>query len=74
MPARLVRFLLLAALFATSAAVAAPAPWYQWRSKLNGALHCAQTSPGEGWERVRGPFRDVRCERPVRVPNSLNGV
>lgn len=44
-------------------ALAAPAPWYVWRSKLNGGEVCAQTSPGAGWERSRGPFRDARCTR-----------
>ena len=28
---------------------AAPAPWYYWRSKVDGARVCAQTSPGPGW-------------------------
>lgn len=41
---------------------AAPAPWYQWRSLVNGALFCAQTSPGPGWEQVAGPFRNPRCQ------------
>ena len=65
MSIRLRRLLLATALLGAVAAMAAPAPWYVWRSKLNGALHCAQTSPGEGWERERGPFRDSRCERPL---------
>ena len=30
------------------AAMAAPAPWYYWRSKIDGARVCAQTSPGPG--------------------------
>lgn len=46
-------------------ALAAPAPWYLWRSKLDGKTFCQQISPGEGWERVGGPFRDSRCEKPV---------
>lgn len=56
---------LLSALVLLSSAVAAPAPWYLWRSKLDGALYCAQVSPGAAWERVRGPFADGRCERPL---------
>ncbi len=44
-------------------AVAAPAPWYLWRSKIDGKSFCFQTSPGEGWERVDGPFRDARCKK-----------
>ncbi|THF62652.1 hypothetical protein [Pseudothauera rhizosphaerae] len=50
---------------------AAPAPWYLWRSKVDGKLHCAQASPGPGWERERGPFRDIRCEKPFVGPRSV---
>lgn len=46
-------------------AAAAPAPWYLWRSKVDGKAFCFQASPGEGWERVDGPFRDARCEKPA---------
>lgn len=45
---------------------AAPAAWYQWRSKLNGDLVCRQTSPGPGWEKFIGPFKDVHCEYRLR--------
>lgn len=45
-------------------AIAAPAPWYLWQSKVDGATFCAQTAPGEGWERIAGPFRDAGCRRP----------
>jgi hypothetical protein len=41
---------------------AAPAPWYQWRSKSTGALACSQTPLGPGWEKFAGPYRDARCE------------
>lgn len=58
------RLLLLGALLLSRGAAAAPAPWYLWRSKADGALYCAQVPPGPGWERVRGPFADLRCERP----------
>lgn len=54
-----------AALCCAAVATAAPAPWFVWRSKLNGAEHCAQASPGPGWERVRGPYRDLRCSQPL---------
>jgi hypothetical protein len=40
---------------------AEPAPWYQWRSKVDGQRVCTQTSLGTGWERAAGPFRDSRC-------------
>ena len=44
-------------------ALAKPAPWFQWRSKADGALACAQTPLGPGWERAAGPYRDARCEK-----------
>ena len=43
------------------AAFAAPASWYQWKSKLNDERYCAQTSPGYGWEQDNGPYKDARC-------------
>lgn len=58
------RLLLLGTLLLSLGAAAAPAPWYLWRGKVDGATYCAQTSPGPGWERVRGPFRDLRCTQP----------
>lgn len=54
--------LVLMATLVTSA-VAAPAAWYRWRSKLNGKEICTQVMQGE-WEKVAGPFRDARCEKP----------
>ncbi len=53
----------LLALFVAGAALAGPAPWFQWRSKLNGALACSQTPLGPGWEKSSGPYRDARCEK-----------
>jgi hypothetical protein len=49
----------------TAAAVAAPAPWFQWRSKVDGKQFCAQTSLGHGWEKAAGPFKDSRCTKLV---------
>ena len=46
-------------------AFAAPASWYQWKSKLNNEQYCAQTSPGFGWEQNSGPYKDAHCE--IRV-------
>ena len=43
---------------------AAPAPWYKWRSKLSSEQPCAQISPGEGWEKLSGSYRDARCTIP----------
>ncbi|GAB2898642.1 hypothetical protein GCM10027046_30700 [Uliginosibacterium flavum] len=45
------------------AAQAEPAPWYWWASKATGQQVCSQSSPGEGWTRAGGPFRDSRCGR-----------
>ncbi|MEW6373571.1 MAG: hypothetical protein AB1584_21830 [Pseudomonadota bacterium] len=47
------------------AAIAKPAPWYQWRSKADGALACSQTPLGPGWERAAGPYQDARCEKRI---------
>ena len=46
---------------------ARPAPWYKWRSKLDGHLACAQTTLGFGWEQDSGPYKDSRCEKLVLV-------
>lgn len=45
-----------------TAAIAAPAPWYKWRSKLTGAEVCAQVMQGE-WEMVAGPYSDAQCRK-----------
>ena len=47
-----------------NASFADTAPWYQWRSKLDGKLFCAQTSPGAGWEKGSGPYLNGRCDTP----------
>lgn len=54
-------------LAASTAALAAPAPWYKWRSKVDGTLSCAQSTLGFGWELDSGPYKDSRCEKPGRV-------
>jgi hypothetical protein len=50
-----------AALLLCPALQAAPAPWYRWHSKLGSEQPCAQVSPGAGWEKLSGPYRDARC-------------
>ena len=50
-----------------ASSLAAPAPYYQWRSKLTGALACSPTPLGEGWVKSNGPYRDARCEKPIVV-------
>jgi hypothetical protein len=42
-------------------ALAAPAPWFKWKSQLDGKIACLQVSPGEGWMRENGPYPDARC-------------
>lgn len=54
-------------LAACGAALAAPAPWYKWRSKVDGTLSCAQSTLGFGWELASGPYKDSRCEKPALV-------
>jgi len=54
---------ILSAVFCVSV-LAAPAPWHKWRSKLDGKEFCAQISPGDGWEKVSGPYKDARCAKP----------
>lgn len=41
---------------------AAPAPWYYWRSTVDGARVCAQVSPGPGWERDSAAFEGPGCQ------------
>jgi len=55
----------LGALLACACALLAaePAPWYQWRSKIDGKQVCAQTPLGPGWERASGPYRDSHCQK-----------
>ncbi|MGK5026534.1 hypothetical protein [Janthinobacterium sp. RB2R34] len=54
-------------LAACTAAFGAPAPWYKWRSKVDGTLSCAQATLGFGWELASGPYKDSRCEKPALV-------
>lgn len=58
----------LAVFLAVSAGTAAaPAPWYYWRSLVDGARVCAQTSPGPGWERDSEPYDGPGCQPRRRV-------
>lgn len=54
--------LVLALSALSGAAFAAPAPWYYWRSKVDGARVCAQTSPGSGWERDSAAYEGPGCQ------------
>ncbi len=59
------RWSLLLALLLSTPSQAEPAPWYWWISLIDGQRHCAQTSPGPGWRKGPGPYRDIRCEKPL---------
>ena len=54
---------LLILVLAANTALAGPAPWFQWRSKLDGKLVCSQTPLGAGWEKATGPYRDSHCTK-----------
>lgn len=60
---RLWRWRLLSVWLLAVPALAGPAPWYVWRSKLDGKELCAQASPGPGWVQQGGPFIDADCRR-----------
>lgn len=66
--------LLLSTLLACLSAFAAPMPFYLWQSRLDGHLICHQTSPGEGWSRLSGPFSDAGCRQPLRNGPSTKGL
>lgn len=57
----------LAGLLIASQAAAAPAPWFYWRSRVDGARVCAQTSPGPGWERDSEAYDGPGCQPRRRV-------
>jgi hypothetical protein len=57
----------LALLMACGALPAKPAPWYYWRSKVDGRRVCAQVSPGPGWTRDSGPYEGAMCQPRRRV-------
>ncbi len=56
------RRLLVLALLAPLLVQAAPAPWYYWRSLVDGQRVCAQTSPGHGWERDSAAYEGPGCQ------------
>ncbi|MEC5217808.1 hypothetical protein RCH09_002771 [Actimicrobium sp. GrIS 1.19] len=67
-----ITFLLVLAIAALPLAVfAAPAQYYRWQSKLDGALACQQTPPGDGWLRESGPYRDPHCKKLVKPADPL---
>jgi hypothetical protein len=56
------------------AAQAAPMPFYLWQSRLNGHLACSQTSLGDGWVRLSGPYSDAGCHQPLKSGPSTKGL
>jgi hypothetical protein len=54
---------IILALLAT-AAIAGGAPWYKWQNSYDRTILCAQTSPGETWFVVQGPFMESQCRKP----------
>lgn len=55
-------------------ALAAPAPWHQWSSRIDGSRVCAQTTPGPGWDYFRGPFKDASCKEALFQRLELESV
>jgi len=55
--------LLVALALVAGTALARPAPWFKWRSKVDGALVCAQSPLGAGWEKAFGPYQDSHCAK-----------
>ena len=53
---------LFVALLAPLLVQAAPAPWYYWRSLVDGQRVCAQTSPGPGWEQDSAAYEGPGCQ------------
>lgn len=65
----------ISALLVSFLAMAAPAPYFQWQSKLDAVVICRQTSPGEGWYLLSGQrFRDLNCRQPAALVERPSGV
>ncbi|ACT48292.1 hypothetical protein [Methylotenera mobilis] len=54
--------LLAAGVLVSLTALAAPAAWYKWKSRLNSEVWCTQISPGDGWVLTSGPYKDAHCK------------
>ena len=57
----------LALMLLTPLVQAAPAPWYYWRSLVDGQRVCAQTSPGPGWEQYSAAYEGPGCQPRTKV-------
>jgi hypothetical protein len=62
MKSRIASFVSLA--LVSVAAFAGGAPWYKWQNRYDGTSLCAQTTPGETWFIVQGPFMESQCRKP----------
>ena len=65
-PRLAILLLAFAAALASSGALARPAWWYLYQSRLDGQRACSQTPLGEAWLKMAGPFKDAHCEKLVR--------
>ena len=59
--------LVLLVFLAAAQAHAAPAPWYHWRSLVDGQRTCAQAAPGNGWARDSAAFDGPGCQARRKV-------
>ena len=62
------RIVCIGAVLYWSSLWAGPAAWYKWHSGDNDFDICSQTSPGETWVAVKGPYEDALC-RKLGVPH-----
>jgi hypothetical protein len=67
MKRRLLLSLAAFGVLAAGAALARPAWWYLYQSRLDGQRACSQTPLGAGWTQIAGPFKDAHCEKLVRT-------
>lgn len=58
--------LMLNGFWFSAAAASAPAPWFLWQSRVDGAYLCIQTTPGEGWVKIAGPYPKAQCHRIIK--------
>jgi len=57
------QMVLVIAILGCSPLWAGSAAWYKWHSQENQFDICSQTSPGDGWVAVKGPFEDANCKK-----------
>jgi len=59
LPARCLLIACFASTLICATSQAAPARYYKWQG--TDRVVCAQTSPGEGWKRLKGSFVKSDC-------------